>query len=102
MLRAGYLADIAAFDGNPIEIGKTRSAELLKAKVDYTIVGGKVVYRPLSSLPRPSLHAWYFFADTARQTLRRRWSDETGPSCFHADRRYRLGAKRERALEAIE
>ncbi|HEX6322755.1 MAG TPA: amidohydrolase [Vicinamibacterales bacterium] len=44
MLKAGYFADIAVFDGNLIEIGKTRPADLLKAKVDYTIAGGKVVF----------------------------------------------------------
>jgi predicted amidohydrolase YtcJ len=44
MLRPGYLADIAVFDANLIEIGKTRPAGLLKAKVDLTIAGGKVVF----------------------------------------------------------
>lgn len=44
MLKPGYLADIAVFDANLIEIGKTRPAGLLTANVDYTIVGGKLVY----------------------------------------------------------
>jgi len=44
MLKPGYFADIAVFDGNLIEIGTTRPADLLKAKVDYTIAGGKVVF----------------------------------------------------------
>jgi predicted amidohydrolase YtcJ len=44
MLKPGYLADIAVFDANLIDIGKTRPADLLKTKVDYTIVGGKVVF----------------------------------------------------------
>ena len=44
MLKAGYLADIAVFDGNLIEIGRTRPSKLLDAKVDMTIAGGKVVY----------------------------------------------------------
>jgi hypothetical protein len=43
-LAAGKLADIAVFDRNLIEVGRTRPAELLKAKVRYTIVGGNVVY----------------------------------------------------------
>ncbi|HUF24738.1 MAG TPA: amidohydrolase [Vicinamibacterales bacterium] len=44
MLKPGYFADIAVFDGNLIEIGKARPADLLTAKVDITIAGGKVVY----------------------------------------------------------
>ena len=44
MLRPGFLADIAVFDGNLVEIGTTRPADLLKAKVDYTIAGGRVVF----------------------------------------------------------
>ena len=43
-LKPAYLADIAVFDGNLVEIGKTRAADLLKAKVDFTIAGGRVVY----------------------------------------------------------
>jgi predicted amidohydrolase YtcJ len=43
-LAPGKLADIAVFDRSLIEVAKTRPAELLKARVRYTIVGGKVVY----------------------------------------------------------
>jgi predicted amidohydrolase YtcJ len=43
-LAPGKLADIAVFDRNLVEIGKTKPADLLKARVRYTIVGGKVVY----------------------------------------------------------
>ncbi len=52
----GLLADIAVFDRNLIEIGKSSPAELLKARVLYTIVGGRVVYEeavpPASQGPR--------------------------------------------------
>ena len=44
ILKAGYLADIAVFDANLIEIGKANPAALLKAKVDLTIAGGRVVF----------------------------------------------------------
>jgi predicted amidohydrolase YtcJ len=43
-LTAGKLADIAVFDTNLVEAGQSSPADLLKAKVRYTIVGGKVVY----------------------------------------------------------
>jgi predicted amidohydrolase YtcJ len=43
-LSPGKLADVAVFDTNLVEAGKTNPAQLLKAKVNYTIVGGKVVY----------------------------------------------------------
>jgi hypothetical protein len=43
-LTAGKLADIAVFDTNLVEVGKTDPARLLRAKVRYTIVGGKVVH----------------------------------------------------------
>jgi predicted amidohydrolase YtcJ len=43
-LTAGKLADIAVFDTNLVEVGKTDPARLLKARVRYTIVGGRVVY----------------------------------------------------------
>ena len=45
MLKAGYLADIAVFDRNLVEIGRTRPADLLDARVDLTIVGGNPVYQ---------------------------------------------------------
>ena len=43
-LAPGKLADVAVFDTDLVTVGKTRPADLLKAKVLYTIVGGKVVY----------------------------------------------------------
>jgi hypothetical protein len=43
-LAAGKLADVAVFDANLVEVGRTKPADLLKAKVLYTIVGGKLVY----------------------------------------------------------
>jgi predicted amidohydrolase YtcJ len=43
-LTPGKLADVAVFDRNLLEVAKTRPAELLKARVRYTITGGKVVY----------------------------------------------------------
>jgi predicted amidohydrolase YtcJ len=43
-LTPGSLADIAVFDANLVEVGRARPADLLKAKVLYTVVGGKVVY----------------------------------------------------------
>ena len=44
MLKAGYLADIAVFDADLLELGRTRPAALLEAKVRYTIAGGRVVF----------------------------------------------------------
>ena len=43
-LTPGKLADIAVFDTNLVEVGKSDPARLLKAKVRYTIVDGKVVH----------------------------------------------------------
>ena len=43
-LTPGKLADVAVFETNLLEAGKKNPAQLLKAKVNYTIVGGKVVY----------------------------------------------------------
>jgi len=43
-LAPGMLADVAIFDTDLVQVGRTRPADLLKAKVLYTIVGGKVVY----------------------------------------------------------
>ncbi len=43
-LTAGKLADLAVFDADLVAAGKQRPADLLKAKVLYTIAGGKVVY----------------------------------------------------------
>jgi predicted amidohydrolase YtcJ len=44
-LTPGKLADIAVFDTNLVEVGKSDPARLLKAKVLYTIVDGLVVYK---------------------------------------------------------
>ena len=44
VLKPGMLADIAVFDRDLIEAGRTRPADLLKAKVRYTIAGGRVVF----------------------------------------------------------
>jgi predicted amidohydrolase YtcJ len=49
-LAAGKLADVAVFDTDLVKVGETRPADLLKARVLYTIVGGKVVYAA-GSLP---------------------------------------------------
>ena len=43
-LTAGKLADVAVFDTNLIEVGKSDPQKLLDAKVLYTIAGGEVVY----------------------------------------------------------
>ena len=43
-LAPGKYADIAVFDTNLVEVGKSDPAKLLKAKVLYTIVGGRVVF----------------------------------------------------------
>lgn len=43
-LSPGKLADIAVFDTDLMDVGASQPARLLEAKVQYTIVGGKVVY----------------------------------------------------------
>jgi len=43
-LEPGKLADIAVFDTNLVEVGKSDPARLLDAKVLYTIAGGRIVY----------------------------------------------------------
>lgn len=43
-LTPGTLADIAVFDTDLIAVGKASPADLLKAKVMMTVVGGQVVY----------------------------------------------------------
>ena len=43
-LSPGMLADIAVFDTDLVEVGRSNPAGLLEASVLYTIVGGKVVY----------------------------------------------------------
>jgi hypothetical protein len=40
----GKLADLAVFDTNLVEAGKTDPARLLKAVVRYTIAGGRIVH----------------------------------------------------------
>jgi predicted amidohydrolase YtcJ len=44
-LEPGKLADIAVFDTDLIAVGKADPANLLKAKVTLTLVGGRVVHR---------------------------------------------------------
>ena len=51
-LTPGKLADVAVFDRNLIEVAKTRPAELLKARVRYTITGGKIVHDGTQSTRR--------------------------------------------------
>ena len=41
LLKPGYLADIVIVDKDLLTIPET---EIMKTKVDYTIIGGKVVY----------------------------------------------------------
>ncbi|MBA2305972.1 MAG: amidohydrolase [Acidobacteria bacterium] len=41
----GRLADLAVFDTNLVEVGKTSPARLLDARVLYTIVGGQIVFQ---------------------------------------------------------
>ena len=48
-LAPGKLADVAVFDTNLVEAAKTIPQALLRAKVLYTIVGGKVVYEAAAS-----------------------------------------------------
>jgi predicted amidohydrolase YtcJ len=43
-LTAGKLADIAVFDTDLMEVGRSQPARLLEAKTLYTIAGGKVVF----------------------------------------------------------
>ena len=44
VLAPGMLADIAVFDTNLVEAGRTDPARLLKARVRYTIAGGRIVH----------------------------------------------------------
>jgi hypothetical protein len=41
ILKAGYLADMVIFDQNLLTIAPD---QILKTRVDYTIVGGRIVY----------------------------------------------------------
>lgn len=45
-------ADIAIFDTNLIEAGRSDPSRLLKAKVLYTIAGGRVVFEAARKEPR--------------------------------------------------
>ena len=45
MIKPGLLADLAVFDTNLVEAGRTAHSRLLQSKVLYTIVGGQVVYQ---------------------------------------------------------
>jgi predicted amidohydrolase YtcJ len=42
MIKPGYLGDVVIFNDNLMAIPHNR---IMTAKVDYTVVGGKVVYR---------------------------------------------------------
>ena len=42
MIKPGYLGDVVIFNDNLMTIPHDR---IMTAKVDYTVVGGKVVYR---------------------------------------------------------
>ena len=44
VLAPGMLADIAVFDRNLIDVGRSRPADLLTAKVRYTFVGGRMAF----------------------------------------------------------
>ena len=44
-ITAGKLADLAVFDTNLVDVGKSAPAKLLQAKVLYTVAGGKIVYQ---------------------------------------------------------
>jgi predicted amidohydrolase YtcJ/enterochelin esterase-like enzyme len=48
-ITAGKLADVAVFDTNLIEVAKSDPPRLLKARVLYTIAGGKIVHSPSPS-----------------------------------------------------
>ena len=50
-LTPGKLADVAVFDTNLVDAGRKNPAQLLKAKVNYTIVGGRIVYERPSAQP---------------------------------------------------
>jgi predicted amidohydrolase YtcJ len=43
-ITSGKLADLAVFDTNLVEVGKSAPAKLLDAKVLYTVAGGKLVF----------------------------------------------------------
>ena len=45
VLAPGMLADIAVFDRDLVDTGRSRPADLLKARVRYTIAGGRVVFQ---------------------------------------------------------
>lgn len=43
-MTVGKLADMAVFDTDLMDVGRSEPARLLQAKVLYTVVGGKVVF----------------------------------------------------------
>ena len=43
-IAAGRFADLAVFDTDLVDVGRTAPAKLLEAKVLYTVVGGRIVY----------------------------------------------------------
>jgi hypothetical protein len=57
------LEQVAVFDMDLVKAGRTKPADLLQAKVLYTIVGGKVVYEAGGRAGRERRRAW------ARPTL---------------------------------
>jgi predicted amidohydrolase YtcJ len=50
-IATGKLADLAVFDMNLVEAGRTNPAALLKAKVLYTIAGGRIVHAAVQPEP---------------------------------------------------
>jgi predicted amidohydrolase YtcJ len=51
LLRPGMLADVAVFDTNLVEVGRSNPAALLKAQALYTIVGGRIVFDRRAATP---------------------------------------------------
>jgi hypothetical protein len=44
-LSVGELADIAVFDTDLMDVGRSQPARLLEARTLYTVVGGRVVFQ---------------------------------------------------------
>jgi predicted amidohydrolase YtcJ len=53
-LAPGKIADLAVFDTNLIEVGRTEPRRLLKAQVVFTIAGGRVVFER-ANVPGPTV-----------------------------------------------
>jgi predicted amidohydrolase YtcJ len=51
-ITAGLLADLAVFDTDLVAAGRSEPAALLRAKVRYTVLGGKLVYEAGAPGPR--------------------------------------------------